>query len=86
MIRVHQSVTSIWLEVFLPQTLIKPAVTSGRATWQGAEGSLQPIARKEFGPSTQLNSAINHVNLKLDPSPVEPSDEISTLADKLTAA
>ena len=86
MIRVHQSVTSIWLEVFLPQTLIKPAVTSGRATWQGAEGSLQPIARKDFGPSTQLNSAINHVNLKLDPSPVEPSDEISTLADKLTAA
>lgn len=86
MIRVHQSVTSVWLEVFLPQTLIKPAVISGRATWQGAEGSLQLIARKEFRPSTLLNSAINHVSLKLAPSPVEPSDEISTLADKLTAA
>ena len=54
--------------------LIKPTVTSGRATWQGAEGRLQPIARKEFRASTQLNSAINHVNLKLDPSLVEPSD------------
>lgn len=39
-ISVHKAVASVLLEVFLSLTLIKPAVTLGRPTWQGAEGSL----------------------------------------------
>lgn len=59
-----------------------------RYTWQGTESSQQPS--KELVPLDQYHqeteSANNYANSEVAPSPVEPSDEIQTLASDFIAA
>lgn len=55
---------------------MKQEAMLGRLMGQGTEGSSQPAVRKKLGLKSD-NPPYNYISLEIDPSLVEPWDEIS---------